>query len=145
MKPIALGYLRSDYSGAAQSWDEIRMRSLAKRYGYDLAKTIVFTARTADPITALVTIVRRIGAEAVFVPHQRHLGAEIPHILVGNCDVITVDDESTYARMYLTARSLPLYHSDQEQLVGRGRSEQSTTRYVDAAAGPTRPRRHPRK
>ncbi|WP_328411738.1 hypothetical protein [Nocardia sp. NBC_00403] len=43
MKPTAIGYLRSDISGTAQNWDEIRMRSLAKRYGYDLAKNIVFT------------------------------------------------------------------------------------------------------
>ena len=74
MKPIAIGYLRSDLSGAAQNWDEIRIRSLAKRYGYDLAKTIVFTARTADPLTGLITIVQRINAEAVFIPHRRHLG-----------------------------------------------------------------------
>ncbi|MEU3014964.1 hypothetical protein [Nocardia asteroides] len=145
MKPVALGYLRSDLSGAAQNWDEIRIRSLAKRYGYDLAKTIVFTARTADPLTALITIIRRVGAEAVFVPQRRHLGAEIPLILVGTCDVITVDNENTYARTYLTARSLPFYHSDQEGLVGRGRSERSTTHYIDAAAGSTRPRRPPRR
>ncbi|GGN94277.1 hypothetical protein [Nocardia rhizosphaerihabitans] len=100
MKPIAIGYLRSDLSGAAQNWDEIRIRSLAKRYGYDLAKTIVFTARTADPVTGLITIVRRINAEAVLAPHRRHLGVEIPLALVGTCDVITVDDESTYARSY---------------------------------------------
>lgn len=101
MKPIAIGYLRSDLSGAAQNWDEIRIRSLAKRYGYDLAKTIVFTARTADPLIGLITIVRRINAEAVFVPHRRHLGVEMP---LGTCDVITVDDESTYARSYFAVQ-----------------------------------------
>ncbi|MEU4646176.1 hypothetical protein [Nocardia fluminea] len=100
MKPIAIGYLRSDLSGAAQNWDEIRIRSLAKRYGYDLAKAIVFTARTADPLTGLITIVRRINAEAVFVPHRRHLGVEMPLRLVSTCDVITVDDENAYARSY---------------------------------------------
>lgn len=104
MKPIAIGYLRSDLSGPAQNWDEIRIRSLAKRYGYDLAKTIVFTARTADPLTGLITIVRRINAEAAFVPHRRHLGVEMPLTLVGTCDVITVDDESTYARSYFAAQ-----------------------------------------
>ncbi|MFE3542316.1 hypothetical protein ACFXK0_05020 [Nocardia sp. NPDC059177] len=105
MKPIALGYLRSDLSGAAQDWDEIRIRSLAKRYGYDLAKTIVFTARTVDPLTGLIAIVRRISAEAVFVPHRQHLGAEMPPTLVGICDVITVDDESTYARRHWRSAS----------------------------------------
>ncbi|MEV6219609.1 hypothetical protein [Nocardia sp. NPDC051833] len=144
MRPIALGYLRSDLSGAAQNWDEIRIRSLAKRYGYNLAKTIVFTDRTADPLTTLIAIVRRIGAEAIFVPHRRHLGAELPPVLVGTCDVITVDDESTYARAYLADRSRPVYHSDQEGLIRRSRSERSTTRYVDASAGSARPERPPR-
>ncbi|WP_342801242.1 hypothetical protein [Nocardia sp. No.11] len=101
---ISAANLRSDLSGAAQNWDEIRIRSLAKRHGYDLAKTIVFAARTADPLTGLITIVRRINAEAVFVPHRRHLGAEMPPTLVRTCDVITVNDESTYARPYFAVQ-----------------------------------------
>jgi hypothetical protein len=72
MKPTAIGYLRSDISGTAQNWDEIRMRALKKRYVYDLAKTIVFTPRTLDPITRLITIIRRTGTKAV-TPHLRHL------------------------------------------------------------------------
>lgn len=99
MKPTAIAYLRSDIS-TAQNWDEIQMHSLAKRYGYDLAKTIVFTSRTRDPITQLITVVRRTGSEAVFTLHLGHLGAEVPIVLVGTCDVITMDDETTYARSY---------------------------------------------
>ncbi|WP_410876384.1 hypothetical protein [Nocardia sp. A7] len=105
MKPIAIGYLRSDISGIAQSWDEIRIRSLARRYGYDLAKTIVFTSRTPDPITQLITIVRRTSTEAVFTPHRDHLGAQIATFLIRSCDVITVDDENTYARSYFGIQS----------------------------------------
>ncbi|MEV0063809.1 hypothetical protein [Nocardia sp. NPDC050718] len=74
MKPTAIAYLRSDIS-TAQTWDEIQMRSLAKRYGYDLAKTIVFTPRTPDPITQLITVVLRTGSEAAFTPH---LGISAP-------------------------------------------------------------------
>lgn len=99
MKPTAIAYLRSDIS-TAQNWDEIQMRSLAKRYGYDLAKTIVFSLRTPDPITQLIAAVRRSGSEAVFTPHLGHLGAEMPIVLVRTCDVITMDNETTYARSY---------------------------------------------
>ncbi|MFG2446466.1 hypothetical protein ACGFQG_26685 [Nocardia fluminea] len=105
MKPIAIGYLRSDISGTAQSWDEIRIRSLAKRYGYDLAKTIVFTPRTPDPITRLITAAHRTAAETVFTPHLAHLGTEVPNVLIRTCDVITVDDETTYARTYFVCVS----------------------------------------
>ncbi|MFC8382139.1 hypothetical protein [Nocardia sp. NPDC057272] len=105
MKPVAIGYLRSDLSGSAQNWDEIRLRSLAKRFGYDLAKTIVFDARTQNPMSELIGIAQRTKAEAVFTPHRRHLGTDVPDLLVRTCDVITVDDQMTYARSYLGGRS----------------------------------------
>ncbi|WP_194829019.1 hypothetical protein [Nocardia sp. XZ_19_231] len=105
MKPIAIGYLRSDISGTAQDWDEIRIRSLARRYGYDLAKTIVFTPRTSDPITQLITIAHRTDAEAVFTPRMGHLGIDLPIALIRTCDVVTVDDENIYARAYFTRQS----------------------------------------
>ncbi|MFE1595779.1 hypothetical protein [Nocardia sp. NPDC058705] len=106
MKAIAIGFLRSDISGHTQSWDEIRIRSQAKRYGYDLAKTIVFNAGTPDPIAQLIDIVRRSNAEAVFTPHRDHLGPEIPERLVQVCDVITVADQSTFARCYFDGEVL---------------------------------------
>ncbi|MFI5503460.1 hypothetical protein ACIA5E_30765 [Nocardia asteroides] len=37
-----------DLFGAAQNWDEIRIRSLAKQYSYDLAKTTASILRRAD-------------------------------------------------------------------------------------------------
>ncbi|MGW6729948.1 hypothetical protein ACWF9G_28955 [Nocardia sp. NPDC055029] len=104
MKPTAIGYLRSDISGAAQNWDEIRIRSLAKRYGYDLAKTIVFDARTQNPTTQLISIARRTNAEAIFTPDRRHVGTKVPSQLVRVCDVVTVNDEQTYARCYVVGR-----------------------------------------
>ncbi|NKX90947.1 hypothetical protein [Nocardia coubleae] len=128
MKPFALGYLRSDLAGPSQHWHEIRIRSLAKRYGYDLAKTIVFSDRTKDPIHQLISSVRNARAEAIFTPHVGHLGADIPSDLVSVCDIITVDDESTYARAYfrvprdsavLRGPNPILCHPDQAGLVGR--------------------------
>ncbi|MFD3509314.1 hypothetical protein [Nocardia sp. NPDC058666] len=104
MKPTAIGYLRSDISGPDPNWHEIRIRSRAKRYGYDLAKTIVFTPRTPDPITRLITIAHRTDAEAVFTPHLGHLGTDMPIALVSTCDVITVEDENTYVRSYFACQ-----------------------------------------
>jgi hypothetical protein len=101
MKAVAIGYLRSDISGSAQNWDEIRIRSLAKRYGYDLAKTVVFTAGIQNPISQLIDAARRAQAEAVITPRRDHLGLAVPEHLVRRCDVITVDDQTTFARSYV--------------------------------------------
>ncbi|MFC9475572.1 hypothetical protein ACFTS5_25580 [Nocardia sp. NPDC056952] len=101
MKAIAIGYLRSDISGPAQNWDEIRIRSLAKRYGYDLAKTIVFSGGTQNPISQLIDVARRAEAEAVITPRRDHFGLEVPERLVRICDVITVDDQNTLSRSYV--------------------------------------------
>ncbi|MGF0319869.1 hypothetical protein [Nocardia fluminea] len=48
----------------------------------------------------MITTARRTAAETVFTPHLGHLGTELPTILIRTCDVITVDDETTYARPY---------------------------------------------
>ncbi|MFI2558201.1 hypothetical protein [Nocardia farcinica] len=72
----ALGYLRADLSGIRQPWDEIRMRHLAPRLGYNLRKTIVFTAATTHRIERLLDQVDRHGAEAVFVPGRHHLDGQ---------------------------------------------------------------------
>lgn len=96
-QPTALGYLRRDISGAQQSWDESQIRSLAKRLGYALAKTIIFDADTEYRIDRLETAVQINQAEAVITPTLDHLdGTADP--LVKSCDVITVRPENTYAR-----------------------------------------------
>ncbi|WP_405164915.1 hypothetical protein OG203_07325 [Nocardia sp. NBC_01499] len=95
--PTALGYLRRDISGRQQSWDESQIRSLAKRLGYDLARTILFDADTDNRIDQLQTAVLVSEAEAVITPTLDHLdGTADP--LVKTCDVITVRPENTYAR-----------------------------------------------
>lgn len=100
-RPAALGYLRRDVSGGAQAWHETQMRSLAKRLGYNLTKTVVFGAATGDPIGRLRMAVQYgdVEIEAVFVPDKLHFeGAEVPDDLISLCDVITVTPQETYAR-----------------------------------------------
>ncbi|WP_028477877.1 hypothetical protein [Nocardia sp. CNY236] len=97
-KPTAIGYLRRDVSGIRQDWHEIQMRSLAKLFGYDLAKTVVFTENTTARIVRLMTVVWRVDAAAVIVPSVEHFGAEVPVELVKLADVITVAPRRTYQR-----------------------------------------------
>ncbi|WP_231951816.1 hypothetical protein [Nocardia terpenica] len=94
-----MGYLRTDISGQHQQWDETRMRNRAARLGYKLAKTVAFSNRQDQPIEKLVETVRKVGAEAVFVPGPQHFeGQRIPVEIVQIADVVTVDPEGTYAR-----------------------------------------------
>ncbi|MGK8510358.1 hypothetical protein ACRS5S_20695 [Nocardia asiatica] len=97
-RPTAIGYLRRDVSGVSQTWDEIQIRSVALRLGYELAKTVVFGPETDSPLSLLLNVVRRVDADAVIVPGVRHLGSEMPSELVRVVDVVTVSPENTYAR-----------------------------------------------
>ncbi|RDI52812.1 hypothetical protein [Nocardia mexicana] len=97
--PAAISYLDKDVSGSRQSADEERIRSHAKRLGYNLVKTIAFGSRTDRPMRRLINVVERLGVETVFVPNLHHLdGSEIPRELRDIATVITVDPESTYKR-----------------------------------------------
>ncbi|MFQ6393293.1 recombinase family protein [Nocardia sp. KC 131] len=97
-RPTAIGYLRRDVSGIAQEWDEIQIRSVAKRLGYDLAKTVVFGRETDRPECRLLNVIRAVDADAVIVPSAEHFDGSIPDPLVQACDVVTVSPENTYAR-----------------------------------------------
>ncbi|WP_405495145.1 hypothetical protein [Nocardia sp. NBC_00511] len=99
MKPGAIGYLRQDISGSRQQWDEIQIRSLAARLGYDLRKTVVFGPHTDRPLHRLRVLVGNLGVEAVIVPGAEHFeGGEVPSELVERADVIIVSPEQTFAR-----------------------------------------------
>lgn len=98
MRPPAIGYLRTDVSGARRVWHEIQIRTVAERLGYRLAKTIVFGEFTADPISKLIAVVEKAEADAVVIPSAEHVGGDIPEALVSAADVITVSPEATYAR-----------------------------------------------
>ncbi|WP_327146394.1 hypothetical protein [Nocardia sp. NBC_01327] len=97
--PSAIGYLRSDVSGARQVWDENQIRSLAKKFGYDLRKMIVFSATTDRPAHRLRVVVSRLGVDAVFVPSLEHFeGSEIPAEVAAVAAVVTVSPQITHAR-----------------------------------------------
>ncbi|WP_433621626.1 hypothetical protein [Nocardia sp. CA-120079] len=95
--PTAIGYLRKDVSGISQDWDEIQIRSRAKRLGYDLAKTVTFSAETIDPEGRLVNVVQALDVDAVIAPSIEHLGGDVPQRLVRQCELNTVNPEATYA------------------------------------------------
>ncbi|WP_174565933.1 hypothetical protein [Nocardia uniformis] len=98
-RPTAVGYICREVSGIRLEWDEFRIRSLAARFGYDYAKTIVLGSGTSDRIARLIDSVRRTDAEAVFVPSETHfLGSRAPAELIRIADVNTVDTANTYAR-----------------------------------------------
>src|SRR4051812_25439393 len=88
--PTAIGYLRSDVSGVRQHWDEIQMRSLAGRLGYNLAKTVAFSARPDEPMARLIAMARRADADAVIVPGLTHFDGAIPAALSEVAAVIAV-------------------------------------------------------
>lgn len=112
MKPVAIGYLHKGISGTAQAWDETRIRSLARRLGYDLSKIVTFTDRVDNPMKRLLITVGSTGAEAVFVPSRKHLGGEVPASLVNACDVVEVDTETTHARTLSSVFDPPTSEGD---------------------------------
>ncbi|MCU1645584.1 MAG: hypothetical protein JWN03_5859 [Nocardia sp.] len=97
--PSAIGFLRSDVSGARRQWDEIQIRSAAARLGYDLRKIVVFSATTERPVYRLRLVVDRLGIDAIVTPSIAHFDAgEVPADLVAVVDIITLSPEHTYAR-----------------------------------------------
>ncbi|MET8872925.1 hypothetical protein [Nocardia sp. NPDC004604] len=96
-KPTAIGYLRKDISGVSRDWDEIQIRSRAKRLGYDLAKTVTFSAETIDPEGRLVNVVQTLDVDAVIAPSLEHFGGQVPQQLVQQCELNTVNPQETYA------------------------------------------------
>ncbi|WP_405135215.1 hypothetical protein [Nocardia sp. NBC_01388] len=102
--PSAVGYLRSDVSGVHQKWDEIQIRSTAARLGYDLRKTVVFSATTERPLHRLRVVVDRLGVDAIVTPSVAHFNAcEVPADLISVADVVTVSPEQIFARVITSA------------------------------------------
>lgn len=77
------------------------MRSLAKRLGYDLCKTIALSAKTADPVGLLLDQIERTDVEAVIVPGRVHIDGHIGQVMRRADVVFDVDDVE--ARWPLTA------------------------------------------
>lgn len=106
-EPAAIGFLRSDVSGAQRQWDVVRIRCVARRLGYILSRTVMFGAYTDGPVRRVIEIARAHQADAVIVPGLAHLGGRVPPELVAVADLITVAPEETYAR-WLVSPDAPL-------------------------------------
>lgn len=101
---VAVGFLHRDVSGVRRQWDEERLRTVAQRSGYHLAKILAVGAWTDRPVLRLRTAVDRLGAEAVLTPNLLHFDRpEIPGELA-DFTVVTVDDMHTYAGSGTVAR-----------------------------------------
>jgi hypothetical protein len=70
---MAISYLRRDISRSNQTWHENQLRSLAKRFGYDHSKTIVFGRGEPERMPRLLYEAHRADAEAIFTPTLAHL------------------------------------------------------------------------
>ncbi|MGW4123640.1 hypothetical protein [Nocardia sp. NPDC004711] len=98
--PSAVGFLRSDVSGLSQPQDELKIRRAAKRTGYDLSRTIVFSERTKDRAHRLRVAITRLGVDAVIVPSAAHFDDhEIPAEVLAVATVITVSPGNTRHRI----------------------------------------------
>ncbi|WP_454195314.1 hypothetical protein [Nocardia sp. Marseille-Q1738] len=91
-RPRAIGFLRTDIAAPHEKWLETQMRSLAKRLGYDLCKTIALSAKTADPVGLLLDQIERTHAEAVIVPGRVHLDGHIGQVMRRADVIFDVDD-----------------------------------------------------
>ncbi len=87
----AIGYINVHTSGPRLDWDDQQLRSVAKRLGYTLMKTMTSTG-SLDPVGLLITMVQATGADAVLVPDLSHLdGADLGWLALV-ADVIPIDD-----------------------------------------------------
>ncbi|MGW4124895.1 hypothetical protein [Nocardia sp. NPDC004711] len=114
-KPVAVGYLRTDVSGAGLLWDQTQIRRLAERLGYDFADMVIYDPKFGrPPLARLKAQATRLDAEAVIVAGPKHFeAAEIPAALVHQLDVITANPEQTYARRAMSPlRDLPPANAD---------------------------------
>ncbi len=94
MSPTAIGYLRRDLSGISQPWDEIQIRSAAKNLGVNLAKTVTFGPRTAQPIRQLLELLESTGATCVICPNIEHLDGAQGQLTAAGYTVHVVAHES---------------------------------------------------
>ncbi|MRH89077.1 hypothetical protein GFY24_16750 [Nocardia sp. SYP-A9097] len=91
--PKAVGYLRLELSGSAWEREELALLELAGQHRYDLVKTLRIGPQVWEPVSRLLIVVRRMGAEAVVTPTLDHVGApeevqRVCHLIVGSPGLI---------------------------------------------------------
>ena len=96
-----IGYVRSDISGSNQRADEEQLRSLAKRRGYNLRKTIVFGSQTDDPERRLGVVLSRMqSVEVVLVPNVAHFdGGAVPDDITRCAKVVVATSQSALGQL----------------------------------------------
>lgn len=88
----ALVCLRADISGDRYRWDEMRLRGLAIRLGYEFRATLGATAAAEDRIDLLLRGVELHRAEAVFVPGREYLDGQVERVKARVDIIVDVDD-----------------------------------------------------
>lgn len=99
----AIGFLRSDVSGAREQWDRSDIARLASALGYDLVKIVTLGPHTDRPMYRLQVQLSRLGASTLVTPSLDHFAGEIPAEIREMADVITVQPEETHRRLLKTA------------------------------------------
>ncbi|MFJ4653921.1 hypothetical protein ACIP5Y_21870 [Nocardia sp. NPDC088792] len=99
MQRTAVGYMRTDVSGASEKWDGANLHSAAINLDLDLRKIIAFDQHVERPIRRLRVQLSRLRACTLIVPSLDHLGGTIPSAIREQVDVITLSPEATYERL----------------------------------------------
>ncbi|WP_280233843.1 hypothetical protein [Nocardia cyriacigeorgica] len=101
----AVGYLRSDLSGASAAFDRAQIASRATRLGYTLiADVLDHTAATTHRTEHLLALIYTHRAEAVILPALTHLDTGAFDLVLPAADIITTQPYETYARRWTSVQ-----------------------------------------
>ncbi|WP_067675749.1 hypothetical protein [Nocardia miyunensis] len=108
--PKALIYYRKDLSPCWQ-WHETQCKSLARRFGYTVDRTIWFTARDDARMYRLLHETLGHNCEAIFVPDLEHLDLEATFLLTNGLQIIALCGHSSGAPETYTHRTPGSYEA----------------------------------
>ncbi|BDU09156.1 hypothetical protein IU440_11780 [Nocardia cyriacigeorgica] len=104
----AVGYVRTDLSGAAAEFDRAQIIIRAARLGYVLIGDVLeHTAATAHRTEHLLAVIYTHRAEAVIVPTLAHLDKATFDLVLPGADIITTQPYETYARQWTSVQVYP--------------------------------------
>ena len=102
--PRALIYYRKDLSPCWQ-WHETQCKSLARRFGYTVDRTIWFTARDDTRMFRLLNEALGHRCEVIVVPDLEHLDQEATVLLTNGLQIIALRGHTTGAPETYTHRT----------------------------------------